>query len=523
VKKLRTTGRGALLVALLVGLAACGGESASQSDQGASGEVDREATVRIGYSALPSQLDPHMSVSEPIEFRTLNLVYDRLLTIKADGSIGPMLATEWEYAEDGLGLTLTLRENVKFHDGTPLDAAAVVANIERVRSLSSATGITLANVASVEATGPYEVRLGLKAPTTEIPAVLASNAGMIINPNLLATGDPGATTDGSGPYVVDDFVPSVSLALNRADDVDEYWDPEAAQVARFEYTEFPDPTATTNALRSGQIDYAEINAEERVAELQDQIDDGDLGIINSGAIFTTIYLDRTMGPLGDREVRAAMNQAIDRETLIDTFFPGSEPAVQSFFEAEPWFNSEVGDPYPFDPEAARERLSDAGYPDNLDLGVMMVGNALPGGVAPAVQAMLADAGMTIEIQVVDAAQISTAQAERQAAMFLHFSGHRGAPSPNISRRVAPRLNAAGTTPEFDALFAAANDNRLPAAEQEAAWQEVSGYLAEEAWFVPLVHRVTPVVFDSAIVGISEESDYATTLGLYDLRYLAMTS
>jgi peptide/nickel transport system substrate-binding protein len=523
VKKLRRTGWGPVLVALLVGLAACGSDSASESNQSGSGEVDREATARIGWASLPSQLDPHSAVSEPIEFRTLNLIYDRLLTINADGSIGPMVATEWAYAEDGMALNLTLREDVQFHDGSPLDAAAVVANIERVRTLPNATGISLTNVVSAEATGPYAVRIGLKAPTTEVPAALASNAGMIINPSLLATGDPSATTDGSGPYVLDEFVPSVSMALKRADDVDEYWDADAAQVARFEFTEFSDPTATTNALRSGQIDFAEITSAERVEELQSQIDSGDFDVVYAGATFTTFYLDRTQAPLDDLEVRAAMNQAIDRETLTDTFFPGSEAAVQSFPEAEPWFNSEVGDPYPFDPEAARERLADAGYPDGIDLGVVMVSNALPDGVAPAVQAMLADAGMTVELQVVDAAQISTAQTERAAPMFIHFSGHRGTPSTNIARRVAPRLNPAGTTPEYDALFAAANDNRLPADEQEAGWQDVSGYLAEEAWFVPLVHQRYANVFDSAIVGVSEKSSYATTLGLYDLRYLAVTS
>lgn len=525
-KKLCTRGWGALLLALLVTVAACGGGSETGSGQGsgAGSQVDREATVRVGWAAMPAQLDPHRAVSEPVEFRVLNLIYDRLLTINGDGSIGPMLATKWQYAEDGLSLTLTLREDVQFRDGTPLDAAAVVTNLERVRSLGSNVSTRLTNVTSVAASGPYEVRIDLATPTTELTAALAMNAGMIINPGLLAAGDPGTTTDGSGPYVLEDFVPSVSMTLKRAEDVEEYWDPEAAQVARWEFTEIEDPRALTNALRSGQIDVVEIAASERVADVQSQIDQGDLTLTyaRQGTV-VLLYFNRVLAPLDDVEVRRAINQAIDRKALTDTFLPGSDPAVQMFRDNHPGFDPELGDPYPFDPETARERLANAGYPDGIDAGTAMITGALPSGLGEALQAMLADAGITIELQVVDSVQISGEQPKGALPMYVNYGSNPGSTSAALQRRAGPGLNPAGTTPEFDTLFAAANDNRLTEDEQNEGWRAVSRYLAEEAWFAPLVHMSFPWVYRSEITGISEESPYMSTLGPYDLRYVAMTT
>jgi peptide/nickel transport system substrate-binding protein len=526
VKRLRKRGWVALLLALLVTVTACGGGSETGSEQAASagGQVDPQAAVRVGWAAMPAQLDPHRAVSEPVEFRVLNLIYDRLLTINGDGSIGPMLAMEWQYSEDGSSLTLTLREDVRFRDGTPLDAAAVVINLERVRSLGSNVSARLADVTSVEASGPYEVRIGLAAPTTELTAALAMNAGMIINPSLLATGDPGATTDGSGPYVLEEFVPSVSMTLNRADDVKEYWDPQAAQVAHWEFTEIEDPRALTSALRSGQIDVAEIAASELVADVQSQIDQGDLTLTyaQQGTVVMA-YFNRALAPLDDVEVRRAINQAIDRKALADAFLPGSDPAVQLFRDSHPAFDPELGDPYPFDPEAARGRLASAGYPGGVDLGPTMITGSLPSGLGEALQAMLADAGIRIELQVVDSVQISGEQPKGALPMYVNYGSNPGSTSAALQRRVGPGLNPAGTTPGFDTLYAAANDNRLTEDEQTDKWRAVSRYLAEEAWFAPMVHMSFPWVYRPEITGISEESPYMSTLGPYDLRYVAVTT
>src|SRR5262245_33559623 len=122
---------------LTAGVAACGSGSGPADSAASTGPADPAATVRVAWSTLPTQLDPAKATVEPVDFRILNLVYDRLLSISPTGDIEPMLATAWEYTPDGLGLDLTLREGVAFRDGTPLDAAAVVANLERVRTLGS--------------------------------------------------------------------------------------------------------------------------------------------------------------------------------------------------------------------------------------------------------------------------------------------------------------------------------------------------------------------------------------------------
>jgi peptide/nickel transport system substrate-binding protein len=511
---------GALLVA--ASIAACGTDDrARQPVDG--GAIDPAATVRIAWSTVPTQLDPHRSTVEAVDFRVLNLVYDRLLTIEPDGSIGPMMATAWEYAPDGRSLTLTLREDVAFRDGTPLDADAVVINLERVLSLDSVVAARLANVAGVAAVAPHQVRIDLKNPTTELPSMLAQNAGMILNPTLLANGDPATTADGSGPYVVESFAPGTSLILTRAPDADRYWDPEAAKVARFEHSRIVDPRALTSALRAGQVDAAQLASPDQLTDVQVEVDRGSLAVTPVAAQGSvTLFLNRKVAPLDRLEVRQAINQALDRRALVDTFYPGSEPAAQMWRKSSPYFDSEIGDPYPFDPAAARQRLAAAGFPDGIDIGTVLVSNSLPGSLGEAVQAMLGDAGIRLQLQITDSAQIYAEYAKGIAPLMLNYTAGQGSAAATIDRLTGAAQNPAGRSPEFEALLTAANDNRMPEPEQDAAFRATTRYLAEQAWYAPILWISFPWVHSPQLSGLSmEEMDYSTTIGAYDWRYVGM--
>lgn len=90
--------------------------------------------------------------------------------------------TDWSYSDDGLALNLVLREDVAFRDGTPLDAAAVKASLDRARTLDTpVVSKRMAPVTAVDVTAPYEVRLTLDSPTPTIPYVLAECAGFIMH------------------------------------------------------------------------------------------------------------------------------------------------------------------------------------------------------------------------------------------------------------------------------------------------------------------------------------------------------
>lgn len=107
-------------------------------------------------------------------------------------------------------------------------------------------------VTEVAASAPYEVTLTLSSPTDLMPYQLAGMSGMIMHPDLIANADPNMEANGSGAYSVESWAPGEKLVLVR--DRDDYWDADAAQVARIEHTAIADFQAFTNAVAGGQID-----------------------------------------------------------------------------------------------------------------------------------------------------------------------------------------------------------------------------------------------------------------------------
>ncbi|WP_333672291.1 ABC transporter substrate-binding protein [Elioraea tepidiphila] len=136
-----------------------------------------QGTLRIGLSADPNMLDPAQSgsVFERVVFAAL---CDKLIDLDPQLRYIPQLATEWRWGDDARSLTLRLRDGVLFHDGTPMDAAAVKVNLDRYREARESRRKTeLASVSAVEVVNPLTVRLVLSQPDAPLLAVLADRAG----------------------------------------------------------------------------------------------------------------------------------------------------------------------------------------------------------------------------------------------------------------------------------------------------------------------------------------------------------
>ncbi|WP_054374460.1 ABC transporter substrate-binding protein [Rhodococcus rhodochrous] len=189
------------VLAVTVAVAGCGSSAATDVAQTA----DPNATLRYATTYGASSFDPHKTriTSDSI---MLNLVYDRLVHRDRDANPIPGLAESWEFADDGSTLTLRLRQDVTFSDGTPFDAAAVVANLERAMQPDSITAAMLAGVAAVEAPDPQTVVLRLDGPGGQLVLTLSDLPGMMVNPNAFGTPDKDAalvlTPAGTGRYTV---------------------------------------------------------------------------------------------------------------------------------------------------------------------------------------------------------------------------------------------------------------------------------------------------------------------------------
>ena len=209
--------------------------------------------MRIGLQEDPDVLDPDQS-------RTFvgRIVYaalcDKLVDISPGLEIVPMLATGWDWSSDGLQLTMTLRDGVTFHDGTPFNAAAVVANIDRSQNLpESRRKSELSSVTGVEAVDDLTVRFTLGAPDATLIAQLADRAGMMVSPTAAeAAGvDFGSNPVCSGPFSFVERIQQDRIVLARFAD---YWNADAIKLESVTFLPIPDTTVRLANLRAGDLD-----------------------------------------------------------------------------------------------------------------------------------------------------------------------------------------------------------------------------------------------------------------------------
>ena len=394
---------GARLYGLVLALAWPGMGASAQT---ANAPSNPTATMIYHDAAGNETLDPaEPQNNSSFSHEVLLAIYDTLIQLKADGTPIPGLAESWTRNADLTDITLTLRAGARFHDGTPVDAAAVKRNLERSAALGKRAGNTvqetMALIDAIETPDTRTVRLKLKAPSGQIEYWLAANPGMMVSPAAL--GDAGAMGNGikgvgAGPYQLRQFEPNVRTTMTR---YETYWGGTAGRPAAFEHHYVPDGRARLNALRSGQANIALIEprqiAEAKQAGLTVQI--------NEKNAFWTIYPNTKKAHLDDIRVRRAIMHALDRDALAEALgFGAARPTQQFFASLSPYFVPELQTRYNYDPAKAKALLAEAGFKDGLDMSFLLLNTSEYRQLAEAVQAQLAEVNIRAKFDVVDVSQ-----------------------------------------------------------------------------------------------------------------------
>ena len=221
---------------------------------GATGAIAQD--LRIGLQEDPDVLDPDQS-------RTFvgRIVYaslcDKLVDITPDLEIIPMLATDWTWSEDGLELTMNLREGVTFHDGEPFNAAAVVANIDRSQNMDeSRRKSEVKSITKAEAVGDMTVKFTLAAPDATLIAQFADRAGMMMSPKAAAEAgaDFGLMPICSGPFKFKERIQQDRIVLEK---FDAYYNADQINFDTVTFLPIPDTTVRLANLRAGDLDMLE--------------------------------------------------------------------------------------------------------------------------------------------------------------------------------------------------------------------------------------------------------------------------
>jgi peptide/nickel transport system substrate-binding protein len=481
-----------VLAAFLL-LAACSSESAEPSDTGETGTDTTEAggadpngVIRVGYDHIQQVgfivLDPVASDRVGANEGLYSLVYGTFLRETDDGSLEPELA-ESATVTDPSTIELVIRDGVTFHDGTPFDAAAVKAGLDRTLAEGNPTVLTAAFLAlqSVDVVAPDTVRLNIPDGSAArwYDTFLSGWETTIVKP-----AGPFEVPIGAGPMRVVAHQPGQSLTLETYDD---YWDADAMRVARMELVsvDTSQPQSGTAALRSGQIDFAPTDITQMDAfsgniEVHLQPSDGSRTV--------QMVMCKSQGPLADVDARLAVSKAIDREAINEAVFKGTAvPATQIWPDGHRFNDPDIADDLAYDVDGARAALAASDHPDGFSFDIRPLPvSGLPE-VAAIMQQQLKVIGVEMNIvagsnYVADFLQANVAGAGLQAGGQqgrAKLNAWSGDSLGNVCDYDDPELN------QLIAELAPLSDSTDEAVD---LWHEISALAVDDVLNVPLLFQ-----------------------------------
>ncbi|TDH35958.1 ABC transporter substrate-binding protein [Pseudohoeflea suaedae] len=360
----------------------------------------------VGQIAEPKSLDP-AAVTAVNDFRILVNVYDGLTRYR-DGTleVEPALAESWEISEDGKTYTFKLRSGVTFHDGSEFNAEAVKFNFDRMLKEDHPFHDTgpfplaffFSSVAEVNVIDDLTVEFKLNAPYAPFLSNLAYPTGLIVSPAAVEEygKDFGRHPSGTGAFKFEEWEANAKVVVSRNED---YWD-GAAPLEAIVYRPITDANTRIAEMLAGGLD---IMVEVPPDSLQQFRDNAEYKVLEqAGPHVWFLILNLKEGPFSDKLVRQAANYAIDKKALTENVLQGTaDIAAGPTPPAFAWAYDESLDPYPYDPEKAKELLKEAGYSgEPLTFYVTEGGSGMldPVAMGTAIQADLQKVGMKVNIE-----------------------------------------------------------------------------------------------------------------------------
>jgi peptide/nickel transport system substrate-binding protein len=505
-----------LALALSTVLAAC-------SSSTSSGTSD---TLIFGRGGDSVSLDP-ANVTDGESIKVTENIFEGLLAYKEENTeVVPALATEWSYDEANLVWTFTLREGVKFHDGTDFNAEAVAFNFNRWMDkdhefhqgdfpyygymFGGYKGDEGHVIKEVVATGDYTVEIHLNNPQGPFLNNVAMSAFGIASPAAIKEhGEKfGENPVGTGPFKFVEWKRDDSITVEKNED---YWQEGLPKLGKVIFKSIPENSARFIALQNGDID------------LMDGVNAADLPIIESEENLQQFlrpsmnvgYLafNTQKAPFDNKLVRQALNHAVDKNALIDTFYGGLAETAKNPLPPSLWGYNDSITEYEYDLDKAKQLLAEAGYPDGFetDFWAMPVPRPYMPQGAQAAEQMAANfekIGVKTEILSPEWGVYleRTGNGEHQMAM-LGWTGDNGDPdnflyvlldSDNAKTPDAGNIAFYKNDEVHDLLIQAQRITDV--AERAKLYEQAQEIIHDDAPWVPLVHSTPPLAANSKVKG-----------------------
>ncbi|MCL6654930.1 peptide ABC transporter substrate-binding protein [Agrobacterium rubi] len=304
-------------------------------------------------------------------------VTDKLLYVDAEGKVSPWIVESWEQNDKATDFTLHLKSGVTFSDGTPLDAAAVVANLDiwyagRKSEGINPIGLFPKTYDRAEAADARTVKVFFKKPTLGFLPTLGYHGSILISPKSIA--QPASQqadlskTAGSGPYVVESWKEGDHVTLVKRKDYN--WGPAAvghtgpAYLDSITYKLVSEPSLRVASVQSGQADVAYNASPQELKSLKEEgfnvATPRYLGFVNGWAVNTKLP------PYDDVKVRQALQAGIDRQEIIDTVYTPDWKLATSFIQSNVPGATDHSNLLAYDPGKAEKLLDEAGWVKGAD-------------------------------------------------------------------------------------------------------------------------------------------------------------
>ena len=329
-------------------------------------------TLTVMQTEGPRSMDP-ADHTATLTATILDPMYEGLVRQTTAAGTEPLLATRWTPSADGLTWTFVLRDGVRFHDGSSLDAAAVVTSFQRLISPNSAlaaTGKFIPVIASVEAMNEREVQFRLRKPYADFLTLLGANQASVVSPRAIAAGTVSRRASGTGPFEFVAWRSDESVIQRRNP---RYWGPPPA-IETVTWTWSSEPSVLYMALRTGETPTSLRGKPLSPAVLprgaSRAATNPSLHLIHqNGTAFFWIALNIRLAPFDDARVRQALNYATNRPALVAGLLRGfGQPATAPLASTTPYVHPDPNH-VRFDPVYARRLLAEAGQARGLRIAV----------------------------------------------------------------------------------------------------------------------------------------------------------
>ena len=450
--------------ALTIALGACSGDKA--------GESSSQITIGIPQD-IEDSLDPHKAVAAGTKEVLFNL-YEGLVKPDSSGELQPAIASDYSISEDATTYTFTLREGVKFHDGSMVTAEDVKYSIDRCADTTNGEPLVEAysNIKSVNIVDEKTVEVVLNTADSDFLANMTTAVIPASNEN------PDTNPIGTGPYKYVSRSPQENFVVEK---FDEYWG-TPANIENVTFRVCANADAIVMNLQGGSIDMFARLTTTQASQLGDQFDvlEGTMNLVQA------LYLNNAVEPFHDERVRKALCYAVDPQGIMDLISDGKGTEIgSSMFPAfGKYYMPELNDVYNQDFDQAKELLTEAGYPDGFSFTITVPSNYQQHiDTAQVLVEQLKNIGVTAQIELVEwETWVSEAYTNRNfEATVVGVDASNLTASALLARFVsdAPDNFINFSNADYDAAYARA-EAAVDDEEKTEAYKECERLLAEHA-------------------------------------------